>query len=394
MSALADDMIEACMAAEAMDAADKIVNILGQLGTGRRVQLMNAVRMVIHKASPFWAEPVDCVIWEPSGDVVANDYNPNSVAPPEMELLKVSIMADGYTQPVVTMKDGDKRTVIDGFHRTRVAKESAEVRSRVLGYIPVVQIRESQEDRNNRIASTIRHNRARGKHRVDAMSDIVIELKRRNWTNEKICSELGMEPDEVLRLCQISGLSEMFSDQQFSASWDVEGEVSESDFEELTDDVAQYLSEVESVRVVNANDEGRIFHTYTKWECYQAGFYANTMPGMTKAQCEFAYRNFLSDSERFSAALEFVTTQWKHSCEHYLTNSAMNRIAWLGQAAACQALGIPAAFRSGFSLLTYDEQEKANGVALEYLNRWMRANERDELTMEQAYSGDRQSDIY
>ena len=114
---------------------------------------------------------------------------------------------------------------------------------------------------------------------------------------------------------------------------------------------------------------------------------------MTKAQCEFAYRNFLADSERFAAALDVVTTQWKNSCEHYLTNSAMNRVAWLGQAAMCYATGIPAAFRSGFSLLTNEQQDAANQVALAALNKWLAANGREPVTMDEAYSG-RQAEIY
>jgi len=114
---------------------------------------------------------------------------------------------------------------------------------------------------------------------------------------------------------------------------------------------------------------------------------------MTKAQCEEAYRVFLSDIPRFEDALEHVINEWKHSCEHYLTNSAMNRIAWLGQAAMCYATGVPAAFRSGFFLLTDEQREEANEAALAALNKWMLANGRDEVTMDEAYPS-RQSDIY
>jgi ParB-like chromosome segregation protein Spo0J len=166
---------------------------------------------------------VDFVRWVPAELVHANDYNPNSVAPPEMALLKVSIEADGYTQPIVSMADPDGRyEVIDGFHRHRVGKECPSIQQRVQGYLPLVQIRESQKGKTERMASTIRHNRARGKHQVSAMSDIVVELKRRNWSDEKIAKNLGMEPDEILRLCQVSGLAELFSNQEFSQSWDVE----------------------------------------------------------------------------------------------------------------------------------------------------------------------------
>lgn len=188
-----------------------------------RVELLNALRRELHAHSPFAAEPVDCVLWVPAWQVGANDYNPNSVAPPEMKLLEHSITEDGYTQPIVSWPDADSHfEVVDGFHRHRVGKESAAVNARVLGYLPVVVMRTDRRDKSDRIAATIRHNRARGKHQVSAMSDIVIELKRRNWSDEKIGKELGMDPDEVLRLCQITGLAEMFSNAEFSASWDVD----------------------------------------------------------------------------------------------------------------------------------------------------------------------------
>jgi ParB-like chromosome segregation protein Spo0J len=119
------------------------------------------------------------------------------------------------------------REVIDGFHRNRVGKECQDIQARVHGYLPVVTIRESQSDKNNRVASTIRHNRARGKHRIESMSDIVVDLKRRNWSPEKISKELGMDSDEVLRLSQISGLLEMFQDKEFSQSWEAEIENNE-----------------------------------------------------------------------------------------------------------------------------------------------------------------------
>ena len=198
----------------------QLSDLLQDMDQEARVSAINELRQTIHEHSPFQSEPVDFVRWVKNETVHANDYNPNSVAPPEMELLRLSIANDGYTQPIVSMANDDgSREVIDGFHRNRVGKECADIQERGHGYLPVVTIRESQQDRNNRVASTIRHNRARGKHRVESMSEIVVDLKRRNWSDAKIGKELGMDQDEVLRLTQISGLTEMFQDRSFSQAW-------------------------------------------------------------------------------------------------------------------------------------------------------------------------------
>lgn len=185
-----------------------------------KIELINKIKIALHEISPMRNEPVDLVIWVKSNEVQANDYNPNSVAPPEMKLLELSIQEDGYTQPIVTFAGDSGREVVDGFHRNRVGKENEEINKRIKNYLPVVTINHNREDKGDRIAATIRHNRARGKHKVDAMSEIVIDLKRRNWSDDKIGRQLGMDPDEVLRLTQISGLAEMFSDREFSQSWE------------------------------------------------------------------------------------------------------------------------------------------------------------------------------
>lgn len=202
----------------------ELINELQSLDIESKVNALNEIKIAMHEISPMKTEPVDCVLWVKNDTVHANDYNPNSVAPPEMELLRLSISADGYTQPIVSMleENGNTREVIDGFHRNRVGKECAEIQSRVHGYLPVVTINEDRTKINDRVASTIRHNRARGKHKIEAMSDIVIDLKKRNWSDEKISKNLGMDKDEVLRLCQIGGLIELFSDKEFSQSWEAE----------------------------------------------------------------------------------------------------------------------------------------------------------------------------
>jgi ParB-like chromosome segregation protein Spo0J len=202
------------------------------LNQDKIIENINELKLFLHKLSPFKEEPVDCVLWVHSNKIFANDYNPNKVAPPEMELLKVSILADGYTQPIVTFPENSHYTVIDGFHRYRVGKEIEEVNKKIYDYLPVTIIKPSQEDRGDRIASTIRHNRARGKHQIQGMSNIVLELKRRNWSDNKIAKNLGMDADEILRLTQIGGLKDMFKNTDFSLSWEVSDTTSELDIDE------------------------------------------------------------------------------------------------------------------------------------------------------------------
>lgn len=208
---------------ELADICARIAALLPGLTLVEQVSAVNQIVAAAHAAGPFAAHPVGCVQWVPNELVRANDYNPNTVAPPEMELLRLSIEADGYTQPIVTFLEkstDDGRETVDGFHRGRVGKECDAVRASVHGHLPVVTIRSERGDRKDRIAATIRHNRARGKHGVEAMSGIVLELARRNWSDEKIAKELGMEPDEVLRLKQITGLAELFRDREFSEAWE------------------------------------------------------------------------------------------------------------------------------------------------------------------------------
>ena len=176
--------------------------------------------MALHQVSPFKAEPVDCVLWVPSDQVLANEYNPNSVSPPKMRLLQRSIEADGYTQPIVVYDEGDHKTVVDGFHRSRVGKEAPRVRERIRGYLPVAVVNQNRTDLRDRMAATIRHNRARGVHGVTPMVDVVAELIRQGWSDSDICKELGMDPDEVLRFKQNAGLPELFKDHEYSRSWE------------------------------------------------------------------------------------------------------------------------------------------------------------------------------
>jgi ParB-like chromosome segregation protein Spo0J len=371
-----------------------IIENLKQFELHDKVLILNDIRQKLHETSPFKNEPVDFVKWVLSDEVVANDYNPNKVAPPEMELLELSIINDGYTQPIVTWNNLEKgkTEVIDGFHRNRVGKESKIVKQRIKGYLPVVDIRKEQADKNDRIASTIRHNRARGKHQVDAMSEIVIELKNRNWTNQRIAKQLGMDEEEVLRLCQVSGLEHLFSDNDFSKAWESSDSVADYQFEPISDEIE--LDLFDKYRIPNEDDKDRIYHTFDKWECHKAGFYKSKIDGMTKEQAEKSYADFLANSESFRTGLDGVLNDWIHSCEHYLSNKSMNRIAWLGQAAMCYSTGVPSIYCSGFNLLNEQQQNEANEIALEYLNKWMVKYGRNEISMNEALSVGRQVELY
>jgi len=165
-------------------------------------------------------DPVNNVKWIHLSKITPNSYNPNHVAKPELELLKRSIEVDGFTMPIVCFDNGKSIEIVDGFHRYIIGSQENSIKSRLNGYLPVVMI--NNTEKADRIASTIRHNRARGKHNMSAMSDIIIELKRRNWTTARICKELGTDQDEVLRLMQINGLAEMFSGSDYSEAWEYE----------------------------------------------------------------------------------------------------------------------------------------------------------------------------
>jgi quercetin dioxygenase-like cupin family protein len=171
--------------------------------------------------STDYLSPVYTVRRVPMEKVKANDYNPNKVAPPEMQLLETSIWEDGYTQPIVTYYDDeqDKYIVVDGFHRYSTMFNSERIRNREQGMLPIVVI---NKQLGERMASTIRHNRARGSHNIELMSGIVAELVEMGKSDRWICQHIGMSPDELLRLKQITGIAALFANRDFSDSWDVE----------------------------------------------------------------------------------------------------------------------------------------------------------------------------
>ena len=165
-----------------------------------------------------WKSPVYNVIAVPIEKIVPNTYNPNAVAPPEMKLLYDSIKEDGYTMPIVCyyVDFKDEYVIVDGFHRYRVMKEHPDIYEREGGMLPVSVIDKPLSDR---MASTIRHNRARGSHDVDLMSNIIRELHEIGRSDAWISKHLGMDRDEILRLKQITGLAALFRDVSFGRAW-------------------------------------------------------------------------------------------------------------------------------------------------------------------------------
>lgn len=200
----------------------EMARYLQSLPEDKRIEAINAFRQAIHENSPFREQPVDCVLWIKQDEITANDYNPNNVAPPEKRLLCKSLEMDGFTQPiVVTESDARHYEIVDGFHRHEIGSNRAVLKRQLKGYLPVTFLRKERQEKLDRMAATIRHNRARGRHQINAMSDIVRELVQLGWDDEKIGKELGMDQDEVLRLKQINGLLELFADRRYSEAWTV-----------------------------------------------------------------------------------------------------------------------------------------------------------------------------
>lgn len=200
----------------------EIETYLQSLPEEDRINAINAFRLAIHNNSPFREQPIDCVLWVKQDDITANDYNPNNVAPPEKRLLSQSLELDGFTQPIVVTQNADRHyEIVDGFHRHEIGTHRAALKRQLKGYLPITCLRQARQDKHNRMAATIRHNRARGRHQINAMSEIVRELALLGWSDEKIGKELGMDGDEVLRLKQINGLLELFADRRYSEAWTV-----------------------------------------------------------------------------------------------------------------------------------------------------------------------------
>lgn len=185
-----------------------------------KLQFLYDLREFLHKElSPLRGQPVDLIRWVPVHMVTPNDYNPNSVAKKELRLLYTSVLHDGYTQPIVTIWDADsgKYVIVDGFHRYFTCLHNQEILERNMGMLPIVVI---EKNINDRMASTVRHNRARGKHSVTGMSSMVFSMLDEGWGDKEICNQLGMEPEELLRLKHITGFSKLFEDKEYSKAWE------------------------------------------------------------------------------------------------------------------------------------------------------------------------------
>lgn len=188
-----------------------------------------------------YVSPVYKVIRVPKEKIQANSYNPNRVAPPEMQLLIKSILEDGYTQPVVCyyLADVDRYEIVDGFHRYLAMTIEPEIEKRENGCVPVAVI---DKPLTERMASTIRHNRARGTHSIELMVGIVTQLTDAGLSDDWIMKNIGMDSDELLRLKQVSGLASLFADKDFSKSWKSSNALADEDdmeFEEDSDDMTE-----------------------------------------------------------------------------------------------------------------------------------------------------------
>lgn len=183
-----------------------------------RLTEIENVREALHALSPVSSQPVDRIRWVPIEKVSPNDYNPNSVASVEMGLLYTSIKHDGYTQPVVTVYDEERDiyVIVDGFHRYFTCKTNPDILERNCGMLPIVVI---EKDINDRMASTVRHNRARGKHSIDGMANMVFKMLDEGWSDEDICNHLGMQAEELLRLKHITGFSKLFENHAYTKAW-------------------------------------------------------------------------------------------------------------------------------------------------------------------------------
>jgi ParB-like chromosome segregation protein Spo0J len=188
------------------------------------IELIEEIKEVLHKNSVLKTQPINRIKWAKIEEVTPNDYNPNSVAKKEMGLLYTSIKQDGYTQPIVTIYDPKEKmyVIVDGFHRYYTAKTNEDILARNKGRIPIVVI---DKDINDRMASTVRHNRARGMHSVTGMSSMVFQMLENGWSDEDICNEVGLGIEELVKLKHITGFSKLFEDAEYNKAWETKNQI-------------------------------------------------------------------------------------------------------------------------------------------------------------------------
>lgn len=211
----------------AQQLAAEIAKLSGDEQIDEQIAALNQSRYELSKISPFKGEPIDYVRWVKSGKVVANDYNPNSVARPEMKLLEHSIRKNGFAMPIIAAEmssDGEigdrPQKVVDGFHRHKVGKGAKDLADRMHGYLPVVNIAGNTSDPAHLMSATVEFNRARGEHSIELMAGLVKEMLLQGQTDQDVAKHLGMEAEEVLRLKQMTGLAGLFADQPYSKAWE------------------------------------------------------------------------------------------------------------------------------------------------------------------------------
>lgn len=185
-----------------------------------KIEVLNNAREFLHQISPFKNEPVDFVKWVKVENTCPNNYNPNHVAKPEMDLLYVSMKNNGVGFPIMTGKQRDdkKHTIVDGFHRHMTIKTKQDINQRLLGYAPISQLDLTEQEL---IAATVEFNRARGKHQVELMANLVSLLVQKGLSNLEICNALGMESEELLRLKQTVGIAEILANKQYDKAWEL-----------------------------------------------------------------------------------------------------------------------------------------------------------------------------
>ena len=202
---------------------NKIELVYQNTEPAERSKIINTIKLFMHQLTRN-VNPVDCVVWVPIDEVQANDYNPNSVAVNEMRLLYTSIKHDGYTQPIVTIRDESigKYIIVDGFHRFTTMTQNSDLREANGGLIPIVVL---DKKINDRMASTVRHNRARGKHAVAGMANMVFNLLENGWSDGQVCGELGLEAEELARLKHVTGFSKLFESVEYRKSWETRKQI-------------------------------------------------------------------------------------------------------------------------------------------------------------------------